>query len=157
MSCEVIIINDPPTEIIEVSDGEVIELPVLVEIIELEGSTTIEITENPTNLEVIEPDYMEVTTQGTIGPEGPQGKPIEEVMLANSEEKDIVNDSPSTDDLTVYYGVAQGPNADKATAVWLITRTIFTAADDFDSSKRHAGGSAAYDQIWDDHLTLGYG
>lgn len=153
---ELIIINEPPTEIIEIADGEIIELPVTVEIIELDGSTTIEITENPTLLEVIEPDLIEVTSTGTIGPEGPQGKPFEEVMLVNSEEKDIINDSPTTDDLTVYHGIAKTPNADKAAAVWLITRTIFLAADDFDSSKRHAGGSILYDQVWDDHLTLGY-
>lgn len=156
MSCEVVIINDPPTEILEISNGEIIELPVTVEVIELGGSTTIEITENPTLLEVVEPDFLEVTATGTIGPEGPAGKPFEEVMLVNSEEKDIINDSPTTDDLTVYQGVAQTPNADTSAAVWLITRTIYIAANDFDSSKRHAGGSVLYDQVWDDHLTLGY-
>lgn len=153
---DVIVITEPGVEVLEVPADTVIELSATVEVVELGDSSTIEITETPTILEVIEPALVEVTTTGTIGPEGPEGKSFEEVMLTSSEEKDLIEDSPAEGDLTVYHGIAQAANADPTAAVWLITRTIYTAAADFDSSKRHAGGSILYDQVWNDHLTLTY-
>jgi len=152
----VIVVTEPLLEVLEVPADTVIELPAVTEIIELEGSTTIEITENPTTMEVVEAVIPEVTTTGTIGPEGPEGRSFEEVMLETSEEKDLVDDVPAVDDLTLYRGIAKTPNADTSAAVWLITRTIFDASGGFDSSKRFAGDSILYDQVWDDHLTLTY-
>lgn len=94
--------------------------------------------------------------EGAQGPTGPQGPTSgdEITVLNKTERKDIVEDVPSTGDLTIYYGVAN-PQSATSSPVWLITRQVFLADGEFfDSDKKFA--SPNYDQIWDNRLGLTY-
>lgn len=56
-------------------------------------------------------------------------------------------------DTLIYYGEAAAGSAPSA-AVWRIRR--FTIAPDDDATGEWAGGTAAFDKVWDDRATLGY-
>ena len=57
------------------------------------------------------------------------------------------------DDTTIYRGEAAVGTAD-AQPLWRIRR--ITLAGDGDVTEEWAGGTAAFDKVWADHLTLGY-
>lgn len=73
-------------------------------------------------------------------------------VLNKAEQKEIVYDSPSVGDITIYYGIAE-PLSLTSDPVWLITRTIYVAPD-LDSTKKFA--SASFNKVWDDYLTHTY-
>ncbi|MCP3669170.1 MAG: hypothetical protein GY814_01775 [Gammaproteobacteria bacterium] len=143
----------------ESGDGTIINLATLTEFEVLTEPVTLVLDDNSLVIEVPD-DTQSVQTIGFVGPAGAAGADgadatsSEVIVLNKAERKNVVEDSPSTGDITVYYGIAN-PLSDDADPVWLITQTVYLAdGDSFDAIKLFA--SDAQDQVWNDHLTLVY-
>ncbi len=143
----------------ESGGATIINLATLTEFEVLTESVTLVLDDNSLVIEVPD-DTQSVQTIGFVGPAGAAGADgadatsSEVIVLNKAERKDVVEDSPSAGDITVYYGIAD-PLSDTADPVWLITQTVYLAdGDSFDAIKLFA--SNAQDQVWDDHLTLVY-
>jgi hypothetical protein len=119
-------------------------------------NVTLRVVQNPVAVSV-QSATIGVVTGGVQGPQGPPGLDAtsdEIIVLNKAERQDTVEDTPTAGDITVYYGVATPQTLDSS-ALWLITRQIYTAdGEAFDSAKRFA--SVAEDQIWNDRLGLTY-
>ena len=125
------------------------------------AQVTLKLIQNPVAVSVQSATIGVITggiqgPEGAQGPTGPQGPTSgdEITVLNKTERKDVVEDSPSVGDITIYYGVAN-PQTATSSAAWLITRQIFLADGGvYDSDKKFA--SPDYDQIWDNRLGLTY-
>lgn len=144
---DTIVLVETSLEILETPAETIIEIAPTVEIIEIEGSTSIEIVESNTVIEVIEPDPFEIIHAGATGPEGPKGVAEDEIMRAKR--TDFV---AGTDNL---YRAEADPGSLDADPVWRI-RFIEFVGDEDDFSEKWAGGTDAFDKVWDDRLTLVY-
>ncbi len=126
-----------------------------------DDKVTVSLVDSPVAVEVQSASISVITgatqgPQGPIGVTGPTGPTNgDEISVLNkSERKNTVEDSPSTGDITVYYGIAIPQSLNNA-AVWLITRTIYLAdGGAFDSEKKYA--SLTENKIWDNHLSFIY-
>jgi hypothetical protein len=87
-----------------------------------------------------------VIMAGLRGPAGQAGSTEEEAVYAKR--VDFVSD------YLLYRAEAAVGSAD-ASPVWRIRRITFAEADG-DVTEQWAGGSAAFDKVWNDRLTYGY-
>ena len=92
---------------------------------------------------VAESDSPSVVTMGVMGPQGPSS----EDLAMYAERIDSVSGG------TIYYKGWAVPNSAEAAAVWRIQKIVFTGDD---VAKTWADGSDAFNQVWDDRLTLDY-
>lgn len=100
----------------------------------------------------IQSDTINILAVGIQGPAGPLSNEIN--VLNKAERKDTEENTPGAGDITQYYGIA-APQSANASAVWLITRTIFLKdGGAFDTEKLFA--SLVENQVWDNRLALSY-
>ena len=143
MAFDVNVVQVLVTSVVDVSQvaPQQIEVtPSNTEVLEVLATETL-IVESPKTT-VIE---VEVRIPGPPGPMGPPGTGIGE-SVPYAKRTDFVGDD------IVYKGEA-APGSAEGSAVWRISKITFVGED---IDEKWAGGTADFDKIWTDHLSLVY-
>ena len=102
----------------------------------------------------VQPATVNIVTTGT---QGPAGISQQEEDLKQDKEFEILDDTPSAGDVTVYEGYYIDPTAATSEAKFRIYKTL-VPANGLGAYKRIAeeGSYTTYDQVWDDRASLTY-
>jgi len=106
---------------------------------------------------VTTPRVASVLTGGTQGPIGPTGLSQQEEQLNQDKEFEILDDTPSAGDTTIYEGYYIDETAISSEAKFKIFKT-FIPASGVGGYRRinEEGGFTGYNQIWDNRASLTY-
>lgn len=94
---------------------------------------------------LVEQDNSSLVLAGGIGPIGPAGIPEDDIMY--SKRVDFISDS------ILYRGEAAVGSAENL-AVWRIRKIVIS--EDGDVTETWAAGTAAFDKVWADRVSLTY-
>lgn len=134
--------------------------PTTVEIIEVKN--TVEIIANPNIIQLLEVeetiDLVEDSQVDivSIGTQGPQGISQQEEQLNQDKETEILDDTPSAGDTTIYEGYYVDPTAQHNEAKFKIFKTFIPANGVGGYRRVNEEGGYTYSQIWNNRASLTY-
>lgn len=141
--------------VVDVSASDSVEVATAQNVVEVVGDSFAVVPELTTQVVDVTSVDVTVTAQTTTSivemqPTGAPGQSAED-LVPYSERIDFVGST------TIYKGWAAlvdgGPGPDESDAVWRIQKITLNGDD---TTKIWAEGSAAFNQVWDDRLTLTY-
>lgn len=136
--------------VVDVSASDSVEVATAQNVVEVSGNSFVVVPELTTQVVDVTSVDLTVTAQTTTSivemqPTGAPGQSAEDLM-PYAERVDFVGST------TIYKGWAD-VGADESDAVWRIQKITLNGDD---TTKIWAEGSAAFNQVWDDRLTLTY-
>lgn len=123
--CDVVVVGDTPTSV-EVGDSETVETTVV--------NVVVEVADTGVNVVSV----------------GEQGPTSEDFVKYQDVQDTVITDPDTVDEVTTIYCGEALPGSNHNQAVWRIRRQVSqTGQDDLDIRTTWAGGSAAFDKVWE--------